>query len=123
MYQVLGLKNEKSDLFSKPSDYYYYKLITMSLSREDVKKVANLARLQITENEEEEFAPQLNAILDYFEQLKELDTENVQPTTRAIEVSNITRTDTQVTYEDRESLLNSAPEREDNFFRVPKILA
>ncbi|WP_017295891.1 Asp-tRNA(Asn)/Glu-tRNA(Gln) amidotransferase subunit GatC [Geminocystis herdmanii] len=94
----------------------------MSLSKEEVKKVANLARLEITEKEEEEFAPQLNAILDYFEQLKELDTENVQPTTRAIEVSNITRTDTQVTYEDRESLLNSAPEREDDFFRVPKIL-
>jgi aspartyl-tRNA(Asn)/glutamyl-tRNA(Gln) amidotransferase subunit C len=94
----------------------------MSLSKEEVKKVANLARLEITEKEEEEFAPQLNAILDYFEQLKELDTENVQPTTRAIEVSNITREDTQFTYEDRESLLNSAPEREDDFFRVPKIL-
>lgn len=95
----------------------------MSLSKEEVKKVANLARLQITDKEEEEFAPQLNAILDYFEQLKELNTDNVQPTTRAIEVSNITRTDTQVTYEDRESLLNCAPQREDDFFRVPKILA
>ncbi|MGI0483745.1 Asp-tRNA(Asn)/Glu-tRNA(Gln) amidotransferase subunit GatC [Geminocystis sp. CENA526] len=95
----------------------------MSLSKEEVKKVANLARLQITEKEEEEFAPQLNAILDYFEQLKELDTDNVAPTTRAIEVSNITRTDTKKTYEDRESLLNSAPEREEDFFRVPKILA
>lgn len=95
----------------------------MSLSKEEVKKVANLARLQITEKEEEEFAPQLNAILDYFEQLKELDTDNVSPTTRAIEVSNITRADTQTTYEDRESLLNSAPEREEDFFRVPKILA
>ena len=94
----------------------------MSLSKEEVKKVANLARLHITEKEEEEFAPQLNAILDYFEQLKELDTENVQPTTRAIELSNITREDKQKTYEDRESLLNSAPEREEDFFRVPKIL-
>ncbi|BAQ65885.1 Asp-tRNA(Asn)/Glu-tRNA(Gln) amidotransferase subunit GatC [Geminocystis sp. NIES-3709] len=95
----------------------------MSLSKEEVKKVANLARLQITTAEEEEFAPQLNAILDYFEQLKELDTENVQPTTRAIELSNITREDKQTTYEDRESLLNCAPEREEDFFRVPKIMA
>lgn len=94
----------------------------MSLSREEVKKVANLARLQITPQEEEEFAPQLNAILDYFEQLKELNTDNVEPTTRAIELSNITRTDEQKVYEDRESLLNIAPEREDDFFRVPKIL-
>jgi aspartyl-tRNA(Asn)/glutamyl-tRNA(Gln) amidotransferase subunit C len=95
----------------------------MSITKEDVIKVANLARLNLTEKEQEEFAPQLNAILDYFEQLQELDTENVEPTTRAIDVSNITRPDEQITYSERESLLDSAPEREDDFFRVPKILA
>jgi aspartyl-tRNA(Asn)/glutamyl-tRNA(Gln) amidotransferase subunit C len=95
----------------------------MSISKEEVKKVANLARLEITSAEEEEFGTQLNAILDYFEQLSELDTDNVQPTTRAIDVTNITRKDEQVTYIDRESLLNSAPEREEDFFQVPKILA
>ncbi len=95
----------------------------MSISKEEVKKVANLARLEITSAQEEEFGTQLNAILDYFEQLSELDTDNVQPTTRAIDVSNITRKDEQVTYIDRESLLNSAPEREEDFFQVPKILA
>lgn len=95
----------------------------MSISKEEVKKVANLARLEITSAEEEEFGTQLNAIFDYFEQLSELDTENVIPTTRVIDVSNITRKDEQITYIDRESLLNSAPEREEDFFRVPKILA
>ncbi|BAQ60426.1 aspartyl-tRNA(Asn) amidotransferase subunit C [Geminocystis sp. NIES-3708] len=95
----------------------------MSLSKEEVKKVANLARLEINSAEEGEFGTQLNAIFDYFEQLKELDTENVLPTTRAIDVSNITRKDEQITYNDREGLLNSAPEREEDFFRVPKILA
>lgn len=95
----------------------------MSITKEEVKKVANLARLEITEAQEEEFGTQLNAIFDYFEQLSELDTENVLPTTRAIDVSNITRKDQQITYTDRESLLNSAPEREEDFFRVPKILA
>ena len=95
----------------------------MSITKEDVIKVANLARLDLTEAEENEFAPQLNAILNYFEELQELDTENVEPTTRAIDINNITRADEQKTYEDRESLLNSAPEREDEFFRVPKILA
>ncbi|MBD2394414.1 Asp-tRNA(Asn)/Glu-tRNA(Gln) amidotransferase subunit GatC [Cyanobacterium aponinum FACHB-4101] len=95
----------------------------MSLSQAEVKKVSNLARLHLTEAEEEAFAPQLSAILDYFEQLKELDTENVEPTTRAIDVNNITREDVQSTYEDRESLLNVAPERDDDFFQVPKILA
>ena len=95
----------------------------MSITKEDVIKVANLARLELTEAEEEEFAPQLNAILEYFEQLQELDTENVEPTTRAIDVNNITREDRQETYSDRESLLDCAPEREDDFFRVPQILA
>lgn len=95
----------------------------MSITKEDVIKVANLARLELTEAETNEFAPQLNAILNYFEELQELDTENVEPTTRAIDVHNITRADQQKTYEDRESLLNSAPDREDDFFRVPKILA
>lgn len=95
----------------------------MSISKEEVKKVANLARLEITPAQEEEFSTQLNAIFDYFEQLRELDTENVLPTTRAIDVSNITRKDEQITYAHRESLLNSAPEREEDFFRVPKILA
>ena len=95
----------------------------MSITKEDVIKVANLARLNLTESEEEEFVPQLNGILDYFEQLQQLDTENVEPTTRAIDVNNITRADEQKNYGERESLLDSAPEREDDFFRVPKIMA
>lgn len=95
----------------------------MSISQEEVKKVANLARLQLTEGEENEFVSQLNDILNYFEQLQELNTDDVEPTTRAIDVNNITRNDLQLTYEDRESLLNSSPEREEDFFKVPKILA
>ncbi|AFZ46659.1 aspartyl/glutamyl-tRNA(Asn/Gln) amidotransferase subunit C [Cyanobacterium stanieri PCC 7202] len=94
----------------------------MSISQEEVKKVANLARLDITEQEEQEFGNQLNAILGYFDQLSELDTSEVEPTTRAIDVSNIMRSDAQTTYEDRESLLDNAPSRDDDFFRVPKIM-
>ncbi|MEM0981725.1 MAG: Asp-tRNA(Asn)/Glu-tRNA(Gln) amidotransferase subunit GatC, partial [Cyanobacteria bacterium P01_H01_bin.58] len=55
-------------------------------------------------------------------QLSELDTAAVPPTTRAIEVSNITRTDQLESLSDRESLLNNAPDREDDFIKVPKIL-
>lgn len=95
----------------------------MSISQEEVKKVANLARLDISEQEEQEFGNQLNAILEYFDQLSELDTSEVEPTTRAIDVSNIMRSDAQNTYEDRESLLDNAPARDDDFFRVPKIMA
>ncbi len=94
----------------------------MSLSKEEVKKVANLARLEITSEEEASLATQLSSILDYFEQIKELDTDNVEPMTRAINVSNITRKDEQISNSERENILNSAPEREDDFFRVPKIM-
>jgi aspartyl-tRNA(Asn)/glutamyl-tRNA(Gln) amidotransferase subunit C len=91
------------------------------INREQVQKVAHLARLQLTSEEEEKFTTQLNGILDYFEQLSELDVSNVEPTTRAIDVSNITRIDALQPWKDRESLMNNAPDRDGDFFKVPKI--
>jgi aspartyl-tRNA(Asn)/glutamyl-tRNA(Gln) amidotransferase subunit C len=92
------------------------------ISREHVQKVAHLARLQLTPEEEEKFTTQLNGILDYFEQLSELDVSDVPPTTRAIDVSNVTRIDSLKPYEKREALLNNAPDRDGDFFKVPKIV-
>ncbi len=93
------------------------------IDHEQVKKVANLARLDITPEEEEQFTTQLNSILDYFDQLSELDTDDVAPTTRAIETSNITRPDRLQPFTDRQALLDCAPEQEGDYFRVPKIMA
>ncbi|MFN6219227.1 MAG: Asp-tRNA(Asn)/Glu-tRNA(Gln) amidotransferase subunit GatC [Aphanizomenon sp.] len=87
-----------------------------------VRKVANLARLELTADEETQFTTQLGNILDYIEQLNQLDVTNVAPTTRAIDVSNVTREDILQPYPDREAILNSAPQQEGDFFRVPKIL-
>lgn len=95
----------------------------MTIDREQVRKVAYLARLNITAQEEEEFTGQLNSILEYFEQLSELDTDNVQPTTRAIETSNITRPDKLEPFPNKDDLLQSAPEQDGDYFRVPKIMA
>ena len=92
------------------------------LDREDVKKVADLARLALTEAETDAFTGQLAQILDYVEQLNELDTDNVLPTAHAIDMRNVTRPDTLEIYEHREDVLNSAPARDGDFFRVPKIL-
>ncbi len=89
---------------------------------EQVRKVAHLARLELAPDEEGQFTTQLNSILEYVEQLSELDTTDVEPTTRAIEVSNITRPDQLETFSDRASLLANAPDREDDFIKVPKIL-
>ncbi len=92
------------------------------IDREQVRKVANLARLELTPEEEEQFTSQLGNIIDYFQQLNELDVSDVAPTTRAIDVSNVTRTDELQPYLEREAILQGAPEQEGEFFKVPKIL-
>jgi aspartyl-tRNA(Asn)/glutamyl-tRNA(Gln) amidotransferase subunit C len=89
---------------------------------EQVRKVAHLARLELQPEEEAQLTTQLNSILDYVGQLNELDTKDVPPTTRAIEVSNVSRPDELQVFADRESLLANAPALESGFFKVPKIL-
>ena len=93
------------------------------IDREQVHKVALLARLDLTPEEEDQFTTQMGSILDYFEQLSELDVSNVQPTTRAIDVSNVTRADQLQPYSDRETILNQAPDQEGDFFKVPQIMS
>jgi aspartyl-tRNA(Asn)/glutamyl-tRNA(Gln) amidotransferase subunit C len=92
------------------------------LDREQVHKVALLARLDLTPEEEVQFTTQLSGILDYVEQLGELDTSEVEPTTRAIDVSNVTRPDALKLSTDRDLILDSAPDRDGEFFKVPQIL-
>ena len=92
------------------------------LNREQVHKVALLARLELSAAEEEQYAGQMSSILDYFEQLSELDTDNVEPTTRAIDMSNITRTDSQSDYQNLAGIYAAAPDREEEFFKVPRIM-
>jgi aspartyl-tRNA(Asn)/glutamyl-tRNA(Gln) amidotransferase subunit C len=89
---------------------------------ETVKKVANLARLQLSPEEEEKFTTQVGDILNYVEQLSELNTDDVEPTTRAIDVSNVTRKDILQPYPDKEALLKQAPAQEGDFFQVPQIM-
>jgi aspartyl-tRNA(Asn)/glutamyl-tRNA(Gln) amidotransferase subunit C len=92
------------------------------IDREQVHKVAHLARLELTSQEEEQFVTQLSNILEYFEQLNELDTSQVEPTTRAIDVSNVTRPDALELYPEREMILDNAPDRDGEFFKVPQIM-
>ncbi|HEY9702017.1 MAG TPA: Asp-tRNA(Asn)/Glu-tRNA(Gln) amidotransferase subunit GatC [Allocoleopsis sp.] len=92
------------------------------IEKETVLKVANLARLELTSKEQEQFTTQLSSIIDYFEQLSELDVSKVEPTTRAIDISNITRNDDLLPNSDRESILNCAPDQDGDFFKVPQIL-
>ena len=95
----------------------------MIIDNEQVRKVAHLARLELKPEEEEIFTTQLSSILEYVEQLSELDTETVPPTTRAIDVSNITREDHLEPFPNREEILSCAPEQDGDFFKVPKIIS
>ena len=92
------------------------------ISRNEVKKVAQLARLELNESEINQHAEQLEKILEYIKQLEEINTENVPCTTRAIEVVNVLRKDEKKNYENSEEILDLAPSRENKFFKVPKII-
>ena len=94
-----------------------------NISANDVRKVAKLARLDLPEEKIATYTGQLERILGYVDQLQAVDTDGVPATTRAVEVVNVTREDTVVPTDVREQLLDEAPLREGDFFRVPKILA
>ena len=92
------------------------------LNNQQIRKIAHLARLNIDPKEEEKFASQLGDVIKQFEMLNELETEKVIPTIHAIELKNITRDDVSQTCMNRDLLLEEAPSREGEFFKVPKIL-
>ena len=92
------------------------------ISSNEVKKVAQLARLELNESEIQKHAEQLENILGYIKQLEKINTDNIPCTTRAIEVVNVLRKDEKKDYQNSEELLNLAPSRENQFFRVPKII-
>ena len=92
------------------------------ISSDEVKKVAQLSRLELNENEIHQHAEQLEKILTYIKQLEKINTENVPCTTRAIEVVNVLRKDEKKNYENSEEILDLAPSRENKFFKVPKII-
>ena len=92
------------------------------ISSNEVKKVAQLARLELNESEIQKHAEQLENILGYIKQLEKINTENIPCTTRAIEVVNVLRKDEKKNYENSEEILDLAPSRENKFFKVPKII-
>jgi aspartyl-tRNA(Asn)/glutamyl-tRNA(Gln) amidotransferase subunit C len=91
------------------------------ISIEDVEHVAKLARLALTDEEKQRFAKQLGAIIEHFNELKNVDTTGVEPMVHALPVTNVLREDVVVTPPGREVLLQNAPAEENGFFRVPKI--
>ena len=93
------------------------------ISKDEVKKVANLARLELNDHQIKNHAEQLEKILEYIKQLEKIDTCNVPCTTRAIEVINIFRKDEKNNSDCTKELLELGPSRENNYFKVPKIIS
>ncbi|MHA7582798.1 Asp-tRNA(Asn)/Glu-tRNA(Gln) amidotransferase subunit GatC [Paenibacillus vandeheii] len=94
----------------------------MSITNNDVQHVAKLARLNLTAEEEQTLTGQLNAILKYAEKLNELDTDDIEPTTHVLHVSNVMRDDETKESLSIEQVMRNAPEEEDGQFKVPAVM-
>ncbi len=94
----------------------------MSVTKKDVEKIAELTRLKFNENELDSFTDEMNKILSYVEKLNELNTENVEPLSHPNEDSNVFRDDVLKPSISTEEALKNAPDRDDKFFKVPKVI-
>ncbi|WP_170006358.1 Asp-tRNA(Asn)/Glu-tRNA(Gln) amidotransferase subunit GatC [Bacillus fonticola] len=92
------------------------------ISIEQVKHVAHLARLDMTEEEAQTFTTQLDAIIGFAEQLNELDTEGVEPTSHVLPMTNVMREDHPKRALSQEEVLQNAPDHEQGQIRVPSVL-
>ena len=88
----------------------------------DVKKIANLARIRLTQNEADELAPQLNSILGYIEKLAEVNTDGVPPTAHPHDVAMPQRVDVATNTDNRDALQKVAPRTESGLYVVPKVI-
>jgi aspartyl-tRNA(Asn)/glutamyl-tRNA(Gln) amidotransferase subunit C len=95
----------------------------VALDQDDVRHVAKLARLALGDEEMRRFGRQLSQILDYIQTLNELDTSQVEPTAHVVPMANVWREDEVEPSAGREAVLGNAPDRTEEFFRVPKIIA
>jgi aspartyl-tRNA(Asn)/glutamyl-tRNA(Gln) amidotransferase subunit C len=89
----------------------------------DIRYVAELARIALTDDEVERFGKQLGDLLEHVNALAELDTASVPATAQVIESRNVSREDRLQPCLDREVVLAQAPQRQGGFFRVPRIIA
>ena len=94
----------------------------MKLSHEEVRHIAELAKLGITDEEVEQFSEQLSAILEYAEMINRLDTDAIPPTAQVIELRNVMRDDEPRPSSPVEEILANAPRREEDRFQVQAIL-
>jgi aspartyl-tRNA(Asn)/glutamyl-tRNA(Gln) amidotransferase subunit C len=94
----------------------------LHISKEEVERVATLARLEISEGEKDTFSKQLSSILTYIEELRSWDTTGIEPTATVLEQTNVLREDRVQPSLPVEQALMNAPDSDGEYFRVPRIL-
>ncbi len=94
----------------------------MSLSHDQVRRVATLARLELADDEVGRYADQLSKILDYIEQLNGLNTDDVPPTSHSLDLANVFRKDETTGLFDPAVWGANAPSKDQGHFRVPKVI-
>lgn len=87
-----------------------------------VRHIGTLSRIELGDQQVETFSQQLSSILEYFNKLNELDTENVEPMAHAVEIHNALADDTPHTSLTPDQALTNAPDRDEDYFKVPKVL-
>lgn len=94
----------------------------MKLNRKDIEHVALLSRLELSEAEIGKYTEQLDAILEYIDVLNQVDTSDVKPMAHVLDIRNVMRPDIVAPSLPREEALQNAPEPENGFFKVPRIV-
>lgn len=94
----------------------------MSLSAEQIRWVAHLGRLELTDDELETMARQLSAIIEYVDQLQQVNTDGVEPLAHPLPIHNVFRDDVTAPSLPVDAALANAPDRQGDFYGVPKVL-
>jgi len=94
----------------------------MKITKQEVQHVAKLARLELSEQEQEKLTDQLSGILTYVEKLNELDTKGVEPTAHVLNINNVMRDDVIAESLSQERALANAPEKAAGHYKVPRII-
>ncbi len=87
-----------------------------------VRHIGKLSRIELTDEQLQTFSQQLGAILGYFDKLQELNTDNIEPMAHAVEIHNVLAADEPAASLKPDEALANAPERDGNFFKVPKVI-
>ena len=88
----------------------------------NIEQIAQLARLNLNAREKDKLSRDLESILTYVDQLQELNTQNIPPTSHVLPLANVYREDQVARSSVRDAVLEHAPKREGNFFKVPKVI-